>query len=232
MTEQKRKILFAIPARKNSKRIKNKNLMPFRGKPLVLHSIETALASKLADRIIVTTDSEEIGGLAQKSGVQYIKRPAEFAGDLSPDIEWLRHALEVLQSENYTPDYIVHLRPTSPIRDAKLIDHLILKLIETPEADALRTVEQIKYIVEKCVYIGDDGFMKDYFGNNLRDINLCAQNFRPSLTANGYLDIFKNMDFTNEPDIYHNLRVIAHVMPAGSVLDIDQYEDLNNFKTI
>lgn len=224
-----RKILFAIPARQNSKRIKNKNLLPFRGKPLVLHSIQAAQRSKFADKIIVTTDSEKIGRLAKKARATYIKRPKKFAAALSPDIQWLRHALAVLKKQNYVPDYIVHLRPTTPLRDPKLMDKIIKKFLASPRADALRTVEQAKFQVEKCVYITDSGLMKDYFNRNLRDINLASQNFRKSYSANGYVDIFKNRDFSKKKDIYEGLKVIPYMMPQGSVLDIDTLMDLKNY---
>lgn len=225
----KKKILFVIPARKNSKRIKNKNLLPFHGKPLVLHSIQTAKQSKFSGKIIVTTDSKAIGKLAEKARVEYIKRPAKFAGDLSPDIDWLRHALAVLKRQNYVPDYIVHLRPTTPLRDAKLVDKIIKKLLASPGADAIRTVEQAKFQVEKCVYIADNGLMKDYFNNRLRNINLASQNFRRSYSANGYVDAFKNRYFSKKTDIYQGLKVIPYVMPQGSVLDIDTLMDLENY---
>lgn len=225
----KKKILFAIPARKNSKRIKNKNLLLFRGKPLILHSVESAKQSILADKVIVTTDSDKIGKLAQKAGAEYIKRPAKYAGDLSPDIDWLRHALAEMEKGGYIPDYIVHLRPTTPLRNAKLVDKIIKKFLADHDAEALRTVEQSKFQVEKCVYIGNDGLMKDYFNNNLRNINLASQNFRKSYSANGYVDIFKNIDLSKKTDIYEGLKVIPYIMPVGSVLDIDQLTDLKNY---
>ena len=93
MNNTKHKILFVIPARKNSKRIKNKNLMVLRGQPLVVHSIRTALASKLADKIVVTTDNPKIGRIAKKLGVEYIKRPGKNTPDFKPYIHLFKHTL-------------------------------------------------------------------------------------------------------------------------------------------
>jgi len=228
MNNTKHKILFVIPARKNSKRIKNKNLMVLRGQPLVVHSIRTALASKLADKIVVTTDNPKIGRIAKKLGVEYIKRPVKYARDLSPDIQWLRHTLNALKASGFIPDYIVHLRPTSPLRNTRLVDEIIRKLIKNKNADAIRTVDKVKTPVQKCVYLGPGGFLKDYFNRNLSDINLGAQNFPASYTANGYVDVFKNAGFAKKIDIYQGLKVLPYVLP-GPVLDIDELSDLHGY---
>src|SRR3989338_707240 len=225
-----KKILVAIPARKGSKRIKWKNIYEFQGKPLVVHPMETALALNFPNkRIIVSTDSPEIGKLAVERGIEYIDRPTELAEDLSADIDWLRHALNYLkQKDGYEPDYILHIRATTPQRDPAIVEKLVTEFIENGEADALRTVQRVDVVIEKCVWIGPDGYMKDYFGNNLRDINLCTQNFHPPYKANGYVDVFKNMDFTGKIDIFHNLKVIPYL--TDPVMDIDTYKDFEQKK--
>lgn len=138
-------ILALIPARGGSKGIKRKNLLPLAGKPLLAYSIESALASKLVTRVIVSTEDIEIGRLVGDYGVDVITRPPEFATDESPDIETFTHVLETVKSLwDYRPSLIVHLRPTCPIRKQGDIDKAIQIMLDHPKADSLRSVSKAK----------------------------------------------------------------------------------------
>ena len=103
-----------------------------------------------------------------------------------------------------------------------------MNFINTPGADALRTVEKVNAYVQKSIYVGDDGFMKDFFNKNLKDVNICAQNFKPAYTANGYLDVLKNMDLTHKYDLFHELNVIPYIMEPESVMNIDEHSDIRH----
>ncbi len=135
-------VLALIPARGGSKSLPRKNILPLQGKPLIAHSIEAALQSRCIQRVIVTTDDEEIATIAREHGAEApFLRPAELAGDVSVDIEYLRHALEWLaENENYHPDLVATLRPTEPLRQPATIDRAIGTLIQHPEADSLRSI--------------------------------------------------------------------------------------------
>ena len=87
-----------IPARGGSKRLPGKNIKSFLGKPIIAYSIEAALSSKLFDKVVVTTDSEEIAGVAQEHGAEVpLLRPAELADDHSATAPVLQHAIKWLQ---------------------------------------------------------------------------------------------------------------------------------------
>jgi CMP-N,N'-diacetyllegionaminic acid synthase len=135
-------ILALIPARGGSKSIPRKNLLMIAGKPLIAHSIEQALASRHITRTIVSTDDPEIAKVAREFGAEVpFLRPAEFAQDLSPDIDAFRHALQWLRDhERYECELVVHLRPTGPVRRVELIDQAIASIMHHPEADSLRSV--------------------------------------------------------------------------------------------
>jgi CMP-N-acetylneuraminic acid synthetase len=135
-------ILALIPARGGSKGIPRKNLIPLLGKPLIAYSIEQALASKWITRTIVSTDDAEIAAVARQYGASVpFMRPAEYAQDRSLDLEVFHHALEWLRDhEGYTPEMVVHLRPTGPVRRVAVIDEAIALMQQHPEADALRSV--------------------------------------------------------------------------------------------
>ena len=138
------KILTIIPARGGSKGIKLKNLSKINGKPLVAFSIEHSLASKLINRTIVSTDNEEIAKVSEEYGAEIpIFRNKELAGDHVLDLPVFEHMLTYLkEEENYEPEIVVHLRPTSPYRKAKWVDSAIKLLIKNTSADSIRSVSE------------------------------------------------------------------------------------------
>jgi len=132
-----KQIIAVIPARGGSKRVPRKNLLPLRGKPLVAHTIEQAKGSRLVDRVIVSTDDEEIAAVALQYGAEVIKRPPELSGDTASSETALLHVVNWLaEKENYEPDILVFLQCTSPIRDKKDIDNAIGAFMDN-HADSL-----------------------------------------------------------------------------------------------
>jgi len=138
------KILAVIPARGGSKTIPRKNIKLLCGKPLIAWTIEAAKKSQHVSRVIVSTDDAEIAAIAKKYGVEVpFLRPAEISGDLATDVEFLTHALDFLKTqENYEPEIILRLPPTSPLRTASHIDKGIETLLKNPEADAVRPITE------------------------------------------------------------------------------------------
>ena len=135
------KVFAIIPARGGSKGVPKKNIRPLAGYPLIAYSIAAARLCSRIDRVIVSTDSEQIAELSRKYGaeVPFMRSPA-LAGNLSTDREFVIHALEWFgKNEAAVPDYLVHLRPTTPLRDPTLIDEAIAALMSDPEATSLRS---------------------------------------------------------------------------------------------
>ena len=135
-------ILAIIPARGGSKGIPRKNIIKLCGKPLITYAIEQALESRFINRVIVSTEDEEIAAISLKYGAEVpFRRPIEFAQDMSPDIDAFKHALEWLEeNEGYKPDIVLNHRTVFPTRDVKIIDEAIELFINTPKADSLRSV--------------------------------------------------------------------------------------------
>ena len=154
-----RNVLALIPARGGSKGLPGKNILPLAGHPLIAYSIEAALATTGITRVVVSTDSEEIAEVARRYGAEVpFLRPAAYAADHSLDLDVFVHALTWLQeNENYIPDLVVQLRPTSPIRYIADIETCIQRLAEHPEADSLRIVTQAFYTPYKMWQLGEDG---------------------------------------------------------------------------
>ncbi|RPJ43813.1 MAG: acylneuraminate cytidylyltransferase, partial [Chloroflexi bacterium] len=135
-------VLAIIPARGGSKGIPRKNIRSFAGHPLIAYSIEAGLQAKTVTRVIVSTDDEEIAMVARQYGADVpFLRPEEFAQDKTLDLPVFQHALSWLaEHENYHPEVVVQLRPTSPIRPPDLVDEAVKLLLQNPEADSVRGI--------------------------------------------------------------------------------------------
>ncbi len=135
-------VLAVIPARGGSKGIPRKNIKPFAGYPLIAYSIQAALNSKLVTRVVVSTDDEEIAGVARQYGAEVpFLRPQAHAQDDTLDLPVFEHVLTTLAAqENYHPALVVQLRPTSPIRPISLLDEAIQMMLAAPQIDSVRGV--------------------------------------------------------------------------------------------
>ena len=136
-------IICTICARGGSKGTPGKNKRLLRGKPLIVHTIETALKCKSINRVIVSTDDPKIAEIAKKAGAEVpFMRPKELAQDNSPKIPVIQHAVRFLESEEgYHADIIVDLDPTSPLRTEKDVEACI-KMVADGEADNVISVTE------------------------------------------------------------------------------------------
>jgi N-acylneuraminate cytidylyltransferase len=145
MTKNQPSIVALIPARAGSKRIPDKNIRPLAGHALIAYSITAALQSQIFSAVIVSTDSQLYAEIAKYYGakVPYL-RPAELAGDLSPDIEWVQYTLNQLRQDGREYDCFSILRPTSPFRLPETIQRAWRAFQKEEGIDSLRAVEKCK----------------------------------------------------------------------------------------
>lgn len=138
-------ILAIIPSRGGSKGVEMKNIRKLAGKPLIEYSIIVAKKSKFIDRIIVSTDDQEIVKISESLGAEVpFIRPKQFASDSSSNTEVVKHTLNFFKKkESYIPDIILLLQPTSPFRTTKMIDDSI-KLLKKSNATSVLSVKEIK----------------------------------------------------------------------------------------
>ena len=136
-------VVALIPARQGSKRVPGKNVRVLGQHSLLAYSIAAAFESRVFEAVIVSTDSEEIADLARHYGAEVpFLRPAAFAGDTSPDIEWLDHLLKELKGKGRAWDCFSLLRPTSPFRSAATIARAWKLFMSQDGVDSLRAVEK------------------------------------------------------------------------------------------
>ena len=138
-------IVALIPARAGSKRVPHKNVRELAGHPLIAYTIAAALDSGVFARVVVSTDSEYFADVARHYGAEVpFMRPAEFAGDTSPDIEWVEYTLDRLAREDHAYDCFSLLRPTSPFRKPETIRRAWAEFLAQEGVDSLRAVERCR----------------------------------------------------------------------------------------
>lgn len=160
-----KKILGLITARGGSKGIPGKNIKPLLGKPLIAYTIEAAKESGVLDRLVLSTDDPKIAEVAQKYGCEVpFMRPhtEELAGDRATHLTVIQHAVNWLkEKENYQPDYVMLLQPTSPLRQPfhiKEAADLILK----SGADSIVSVADVpeSFNLKKTMILDNEGMLK------------------------------------------------------------------------
>ena len=228
ITKKKLKILAVIPARQGSS-LKNKNIRSYKGKPLIFHTINTALNSKLINKIVISTDSFKYKNLCIKKYKKKIEipfiRPSSISGKFSKDYEWIKHCILYLKNmENYVPDLIVHLRPTTPNRDIKVVDKAIIFFLNNfKKATSLRSASEFSQPPEKMFKI-TKGYFKGYFKNKklVEYYNLPRQKFAKSYLPNGYIDILKPGVIFNS-NLLHGNKILPFI--TNQTNDIDVLDD-------
>lgn len=214
------KFLAIIPARKNSKRLKNKNMLHLNGKPLICWTIEESLKSKYISNTLITSDWDEVINLAKKYNIDYIKRPDSLAKDDSTSEQLINHIIETYNTIN-SYDYLVLLQPTSPLRTKDDIDNAIKKVLQE-NANSLISVYKYDNKILKA-FIEQDGLIKGIC-NDLYPFQ-CKQSLPKVFMSNGAIYIIKIEDFLKCNSFYIP-KVISYEMSEQNSIDIDTIEDL------
>lgn len=186
-------VLALIPARGGSKSIPRKNIMTMIDRPLLAWSIYHAEKSKYINRVIVSTDDNEISEIALKWGAEVpFLRPSNISDDESLDIDVFKHTLKWLkENENYCPDLVVHLRPTGPARKIGLIDKAIKLMSSRKDVDSLRSISLAEQTPFKMWILNKDKTMRPASTlNNVKDAHSIGRQMLPkAYWQNGYVDI-------------------------------------------
>lgn len=137
------RVIALIPARSGSKRLPDKNIRLLAGHPLIAYTVSAALDSNIFSDVVVSTDSEKYARIVMDYGASVpFMRPARYAGDLSPDIEWVEYTLKRLADEGKEYEFFSILRPTSPFRMPETIQRAWQAFASQVGVDSLRAVEK------------------------------------------------------------------------------------------
>lgn len=212
------KVLGVIPARGGSKGVKNKNIKPLAGKPLIAYTIEAANKSDL-DKVIVSTDSEEIAEVAKQHGgeVPFI-RPSDLATDRAKAIPVIQHALQFFADEGEEFDAVMMLQPTTPFRRVEDINQAIKTLKETGADSVISVVDVKGHHPARMKYLSE--------GGRLIDPDFCEayenqprQELQPMYLRNGaiYLTRKEILDQSS----FKGMDCRAQIMPDELSVNID-----------
>jgi len=214
-----------IPARGGSTGVPGKNIALLGGFPLIAYAIAAAKLAPGIKRIVVTTDSEEIADIAHRFGAEVpFMRPAEISRNDSRDIEFLLHAVEWFEThDGSVPDYIVELRPTTPLRHPVDIGKALEMIHAHPEASSLVSAHEIREAPHKLFGLKGENFV-GLFPQDPRPEywNLPRQAFPPIFQPDGYADILK-ASYMKETGRQHGDCILAFVSPDTG--EIDRKED-------
>lgn len=217
-----------IPARGGSKGVPGKNIRPLAGYPLIAYSIAAGMMSLRIDRVVVSTDSEEIAEISRRYGAEVpFMRPAEFASDHSRDREFVTHALEWFQvNEGSVPEFLAHLRPTTPLRDPALIDNAVDAIVSNPEATSLRSGHEAPDSPFKWFMLNEQGYFYGFNPDNPRTgySNLPRQLFPKVYIPDGYVDVLRTSFVLGADDI-HGTRIMGYILPV--CIEVDAPEDFD-----
>ena len=217
-------ILAVIPARGGSKSIPHKNVVLVAGKPLIAWTIEVALKSPSLQRVIVSTDDPEIANVAQHYGAELpFTRPIHLALDDTPSIDVVVHTIRwVEEHENYRPDFVMLLQPTSPLRTAEDIEEVIRIALEK-KGDS---------VVSVCIAHNHPYWTKRIAKNGtlvgfLPKAPKCTrrQGLPPAYALNGAIYLARREVLLNQRTLYTE-KTYAYIMPQERSLDIDTPWDL------
>ena len=218
-------VLALIPARAGSKGVRGKNVRELAGHPLIAYSIAAAHATAGIGRIIVSTDSKDIADVARSYGAEVpFLRPAHLAQDVSPDQDFLVHALDWLREHENgeEPDVVVHLRPTTPLRDHSLLTNSLNAFLSCGDATSLRSSHRAPESPLKWFRLDDKGFYLPLVGDDLSSSNLPRQSFPQVFIPNGYVDLLRP-DVIRNAETIHGRRILHFETPW--CVEIDTEDD-------
>lgn len=218
------RILAIIPARGGSKGVPGKNLRPLRGRPLISYSIVAALEAKSIDRVIVSTDDNEIAEVSRGLGAEVRMRPAVLAADDTPTRDVLEHVVAELAQEEYRPDAVLTLQPTSPLRTARHIDEAIALFVSDPVADSLVSCIAVPHIFHPRSIMRQDavGYLTPFldeqqpFRRQDKEQVFARNGAAIYITRTGRLK-----------DFVFGGKLLAYMMDADASIDIDTLDDFS-----
>jgi CMP-N,N'-diacetyllegionaminic acid synthase len=187
-------VLALIPARSGSKSVPHKNIRFMNGKPMLSYSIQHAKESKYINRVILSTDSLDYAEIGKEYGAEIpFIRPKEYATDSSLDIDVFFHCLNYLKTqENYTPDIVVQLRPTYPIRNIDDIDNMIKILMDNDHIDSVRSIAPSKEIPYKMWHKQSNGCITPIMNDIPECYNMPRQELPKVYYQNACIDVVRS----------------------------------------
>ena len=210
-----------IPARGGSKRIPRKNIKAFHGKPMIAYSIEAAQKSGCFDRIIVSTDDQEIADTALKYGAEVpFLRPADIADDYATTMDVMEHAIQYLAKENISPEFVCCIYATAPFI---LADDLRkgLGILNEPNVEYAFSATSFPFPIQRAIKLTEQGDV-EMFSEQYADTR--SQDLVEAYHDAGQFYWGKTSAFLARKAIFAEHSKVV-LLPRKRVQDIDTVED-------
>ena len=220
---QGKSVVAIITARGGSKRLPNKNILDLTGKPMIAWSIVAALKSKYIDRVVVSTDDNEIAEISQHYGADVpFMRPSELATDTSTSIEVIIDTIHKLEELGDNHQFVIVLQPTSPTRTVKHIDEAI-ELLIMKNADSIISVTRVSHPIEWINTLPDNLSMNGFLSseNEMKR----SQDFTVRYTINGAIYINNIMVMVETNSLINCGAGYAYIMEEEDAIDVDNHID-------
>ena len=194
-------VLALVPARGGSKGVPDKNVKPLAGHSLLHYTARAARESGVVDRIILSTDSPEIADAGRRAGLEVpFVRPATLAADDTPMVPVIVHALSELARQGWSPELVVLLQPTSPLRRP---DHIraAVKMLRDTGADSVVTVVEVpRHLSPDYVMRIEDGRLRSFLPEGERVTR--RQDARSAYSRDGTVYAFRRSTIEKSGGIY------------------------------
>ena len=216
-------VFALVTARSGSKGIPDKNLKQLGNHSLLEWSIKSTLKSSQVTKVFLSTDSVEYARLGESFGaIVPFLRPAELASDTAVDLDVFKHFLTEIKE---LPQAIVHIRPTTPLRNPQIINDAVINYMKLKnEITSLRSVHEMSESAYKTFEVSDQGLLKSIASIADGDkANLPRQAFPKTYQANGYVDVL-NPEFILKEHKLHGDKIFAFKTPV--VTEVDTLSDL------
>jgi CMP-N,N'-diacetyllegionaminic acid synthase len=216
-------IVALVPARSGSKGVADKNIRPLAGQPLLAWSVRAALRAGSVDKVIVSTDSADYAEIARDYGAEApFLRSEQSSNDGAGDEAVVAHYLDWLgQAGEALPDYIVYLRPTTPLRSAAIIEDAVKVLMADDTATSLRSVHEMAESAYKTFEQHDGVLVAVGSGSNALDAaSGPRQAFPKTWVGNGYVDVFRPQRLVDGQPLYGD-KVLAYETAVAPEIDTE-----------
>lgn len=216
------RFLGVIPARGGSKGVPGKNIRPLAGKPLIAWTIEAAQASGAIDRLIVSTDDDEIADVARQYGAEVRMRPAALAADDTPTRPVLEQVAKELEGEGDAFDAVVTLQPTSPLRQPRHIAEACAQFAADPDADSLVSCVVVPHIYNPVSVMkrNADGYLENFLDGDA----ITRRQDKPDVFARNGAAVYITRR-NRISDFVFGGKLLCYLMDEKQSLDIDTLDD-------
>lgn len=227
ISDHSQEVITLITARGGSKGLKNKNILPMCGHPLISWTIRASTECPLVSQTIVTTDSEQIAAVSEQYNASIIKRPAHLASDTSTSDDAISHALSEIKTTSSDP-VIALLQPTSPLRTSQHLSEAI-ELFLANEQQSVIAVYGPKHTPIKAFVVGEDDYLSGLYTPSAPF--QARQSLPAAYQPNGAIYLFRMSSFKRENMIPRG-QIRPYIMSSKLSIDIDDQYDFDLAESI